>query len=63
MKKVHMCDTRLRNNGGLDYPVCYVNLKRGLDLDKSRLHMTGNFSECTCERCKKMYRKLYPDLV
>ena len=59
--KIHMCDTRLKNNGGINYPICYVNLKRGLDLDKSRLHMTGNFEECTCERCRKMYSKLYPD--
>jgi hypothetical protein len=61
--KIHMVDLRLRNNGGLDYPVCYIGLKRGLDLDKSKLSMTNKPEEVTCERCKRLYGKIYPKYV
>lgn len=48
--KTHMRSIRLRNNAGIDFPVCYSRAKL-LDLDKSALPTTGEASECTCKRC------------
>jgi hypothetical protein len=60
--KVHMKDIRLRNNAGMDFPVCYAGGgKQGLlDLDKTHLPTTGRLDECTCERCKRIFPVRYP---
>ncbi len=55
--KIHMRDTRLFNNAGISYPICYFNLKQGLDLDKSRLALTGKIEEITCKHCKRIMAK------
>jgi hypothetical protein len=51
MKRViHARSIRLRNNAGMDFPVCYSGAKL-LDLDKSHLFTTGDKSLVSCRRC------------
>jgi len=57
--KTHMRDIRLRNNAGIDFPVCCRNAP-ALDLDKSRYPTTGNIKEVDCKRCLKSFPRLYP---
>jgi len=51
MAKVHKRSIRLRNNAGMDFPVCYAHAEL-LDLDKSRLATTGDNAKVTCKRCR-----------
>jgi hypothetical protein len=57
--KTHMRDIRLRNNGGMDYPVCQANAKL-LDLTKAHWPLTGDLTKVTCENCKRSYPLQYP---
>jgi hypothetical protein len=57
--KIHMRDIRLRNNAGMDFPVCYASAKL-LDLDKSALPTASRDEDVTCERCKHAFKKRYP---
>jgi len=51
MKRViHARSIRLRNNAGMDFPVCHAGA-RLLDLDKSHLFTTGDKSLVSCKKC------------
>jgi len=57
--KTHFQDIRLSNNAGMDFPVCYSTAEF-LDMEKSRLPTTSDFSKVTCKRCLAMAPKHYP---
>lgn len=57
--KTHLVDLRLKNNAGMDFPVCYAGAAR-LDLDKGHLPLTSNAAEATCQHCKRQQKKRYP---
>ena len=50
MKKTHYRDLRLRNNAGVDFPLCYADAPL-LDTAKSYLPTTGRLDSVTCKRC------------
>jgi hypothetical protein len=50
---MHYRDLRLRNNAGMDFPLCY-SMTTPLDTDKGRLPTTGNLEEVTCKRCRAL---------
>ena len=50
MKKVHLMDRRLRNNAGMDFPLCYADAPL-LDVIKSYLETTWRLDSVTCKRC------------
>lgn len=59
---VHIRDIRLRNNAGMDFPVCYASAEL-LDLDKSRLP-NANLDDAIasgrcCKRCQHAYARRY----
>lgn len=56
---VHMRDIRLRNNAGLDYPVCKAEA-HSLDMYETALPMTGDQSRVTCKHCIRAFAKRYP---
>lgn len=57
--KMHFRDIRLRNNAGMDFPLCYAGA-RLLDLDKSRLPTTGDFNAVECKHCLNRAPVHYP---
>jgi hypothetical protein len=57
--KTHLRDIRLRNNAGMDFPVCQAGA-RLLDTDKGRWPTTGEWSAVTCLKCLKQAPKAYP---
>jgi len=59
MRHTHFKDIRLSNNCGISFPCCH-STARLLDLDKSRMKMSGNYGDVTCPRCLKMEPKHYP---
>ena len=52
-KKVHFASLRLRNNAGMDFPLCYASAAL-LDLDKSRLPLTVIHEYVTCAHCAQL---------
>ena len=50
--KTHMRDIRLRNNAGMDFPLCKAGAEL-LDLDAGRWPLTGKYSEVTCAHCRR----------
>jgi hypothetical protein len=59
MGKVHLADLRLRNNAGMDYPVCLAVLDEPLDCE-NHWPVTSDKTKVTCEKCKVAYTKRYP---
>ena len=57
--KVHLRDIRLRNNAGLDFPLCCTGGEL-LDIDKGRLPTTETIAEVTCKHCLRLAPKRYP---
>lgn len=56
---VHLIDIRLRNNAGIDFPLCHAGAKY-LDLDKTRLRKSNEWNAVTCARCKTRAPRRYP---
>lgn len=50
--KIHFFSLRLRNNAGMDFPLCYANAEL-LDLSKARLPMTWDGEEVSCLHCMR----------
>jgi len=48
----HLRDIRLRNNAGMDFPLCAAD-EELLDLDKGRWPTTGSMDEVTCPDCRR----------
>jgi hypothetical protein len=57
--KTHFRDIRLRNNAGMDFPLCFASAPL-LDLDKGCLSTVADFAKVTCQHCKRMAPKRYP---
>jgi hypothetical protein len=57
--QIHMRDIRLRNNAGLNFPVCSAD-EETLDLDKGRWVTSGDFDEVTCPTCREKAPVRYP---
>ena len=53
--KVHLMCTRLRNNAGITFPLCYSNA-RLLDMDKSHLPTSPTLARVTCAHCRRIAR-------
>jgi hypothetical protein len=51
MNRVHFTNIRLRVNAGINLPECKAHSARPLNMDASRLAMSGSRSEVTCKRC------------
>ena len=58
-RKTHLSDIRLSNNAGMRFPLCYIN-EGPLDLDKTRLPMTGHLKDVTCGNCRRRAPNRYP---
>lgn len=56
---IHKADLRLRNNAGINYPVCLAVKDKPLDFDHGKV-VTNNNAEVTCRACKKAWSKAYP---
>lgn len=56
--KVHKADLRLRNNAGLNIPVCKANAQL-LDTQHN-LEVTNENEKVTCKHCKRAWNKNYP---
>lgn len=54
-RKVHLASMRLRNNAGIDFPLCYSGAKL-LDMDKSRLPTGLTLARVTCAHCRRIAR-------
>ena len=54
--KVHKISLRLRNNAGMNFPVCYTG-RAILDTDKSRLPLTQKIENVSCKKCIAKYNK------
>jgi hypothetical protein len=59
MRHIHWTDIRLRNNAGMDIPVCKAGAKL-LDCDSGRLPQSVYLKHVTCPRCKRLAPKRYP---
>jgi hypothetical protein len=57
--KVHFKSIRVYNNMGISFPDCYLG-DGPLDLDKTILPSTGDYTKVTCLHCKKRAPKKYP---
>jgi hypothetical protein len=55
-KKIHKRALRLRNNAGMDFPVCAASAEL-LDLDKAHWPTTGDKDTVTCKRCLQIMAK------
>jgi len=55
MKAIHKRSIRMRNNAGIDFPVCQI--KDVLDLSKTSLATTGDKEKVTCKKCKSIINK------
>jgi len=53
--KTHLRDTRLRNNCGMDWPVC-----RRHRIDEQRCKTVGDIKDVTCKHCLRIAPKIYP---
>ncbi len=51
-QKLHAVSTRMKNNAGISFPVCYRTATL-LDMDKTGLPMTSDHKQVTCKRCIK----------
>ena len=58
--RTHFRDIRLRNNAGMDMPLCYAQRKGPLDMDASRFPTTGKQDEVTCLHCRRLIPIVYP---
>lgn len=56
MAKNHYRSIRLRNNAGMDFPVCYSRADI-LDTEKGNLKTTCELSKVTCMNCKRIVGK------
>jgi hypothetical protein len=59
LKAIHIRDLRLRNNAGINFPVCAAE-EHLLDLNKSLWTLTTDTNQATCKACKKAFVKRYP---
>jgi hypothetical protein len=61
MKKraIHLRDIRLRNNGGMNFPLCRANEKT-LDLDKTIWPTSSSMDIVTCKHCLLRAPRRYP---
>lgn len=57
--KTHLRDIRLKNNAGIDFPLCRAQA-RLLDFDNTELPTSGDMAEVTCNNCKRLAPKYYP---
>lgn len=56
---VHLADIRMRNNAGMDFPLCYADAPL-LDMDKGMLETVTDFTKVTCKKCQKKAPVRYP---
>ena len=56
MAKIHYRSVRLRNNAGMDFPLCYSRADI-LDTEKGNLKTTFELSKVTCMNCKRIVGK------
>ena len=56
--KLHIRDIRLRNNAGIDMPVCKASAEL-LDMDATRYPTTGDRKQATCKHCIRQYAHRY----
>ena len=59
LNRVHLGDLRLKNNTGVNYPVCSAE-DHLLDLNKSLWIITSDMNKATCKNCKKAFSRRYP---
>ncbi len=57
MLKTHIRDLRLRNNAGIDIPVCKANARL---LNTSSRYEFTTIDKPTCKLCLRLYPKRYP---
>ncbi len=57
--KIHMRDIRMRNNAGINFPVCHAN-EEMLSLEKTRREIVSDINNVTCKHCLKRYPQYYP---
>jgi len=51
----HLRDIRLRNNCGMDWPVC-----RRSQIDEKHYKIIGDIKEVTCQHCLRLAPIIYP---
>lgn len=58
MKKqvIHRRSVRLRNNAGLDFPLCSYLREGPLNLDHSTWSTSGELKDVTCKHCLRAMR-------
>jgi len=58
-RKVHLRDIRLRNNAGMEFPICAAGAEM-LDLDKGHWLADGYLRNVTCKKCRTVAPLRYP---
>lgn len=54
--KTHFMNQRLFVNAGIRFPECYTGA-RLLDMDKTRLPVSGDRTRVTCKRCVQALKR------
>jgi hypothetical protein len=55
MSRIHLMSTRLHNNAGMQFPLCYSNAKL-LDTTKAHLLTAPTLARVTCKHCRRIAR-------